>query len=80
MASQNQTPRASWSVTGAVLTAVAASACCVGPLILVALGVGVAWASRLSAFEPYRPLFIALTVGLLGFGFYRAYRPAGREA
>ena len=80
MASETQTPRAAWSVTGAVLTAVAASACCVGPLILVALGVGGAWASRLSALEPYRPLFIALTVGLLGFGFYRAYRPAGGEA
>lgn len=80
MASKSHTPRARWSVPGAVLTAVAASACCVGPLILVALGVGGAWASRLSVLEPFRPLFIALTVGLLGFGFYRAYRPTGGDA
>ena len=80
MASEAQIPRTGWSVTGAVLAAVAASACCVGPLILVALGVGGAWASRLPLLELYRPLFIALTVGLLGFGFYRAYRSTGGEA
>jgi len=57
---------------GAVLTAVGASACCVLPLVLGALGVGsMAVAARL---EPLRPLFMVLTVGFLGFGFYQAYR------
>lgn len=75
---QDKTDRSggNWSVTGAVLSGVGASACCVLPLLLLATGAGGAWASRLAVLEPYRPLFVALTVALLGFAFYRAYRPA----
>ena len=61
-------------VIGAVVSGIAASICCVVPLILLALGVGGAWASSLRFLDPYRPLFIALTLGFLGFAFYRAYR------
>ena len=69
-----------WSLIGAVLSGVAATACCVLPLVLLALGVGGTWASRLAVLEPYRPLFVALTVLLLGFAFYRAYRPVRMES
>lgn len=62
-----------WTIFGAVGAAVAASACCTVPLILVSLGVGGAWMSRLTALEPYRPLFIGLAVGLMGFAFGRSY-------
>src|SRR2546426_12645601 len=74
-----QQPRSGrWSVFGAILSAVAASICCIGPLVLLALGVGGAWASSLRVLEPFRPVFIVLTLGFLGFAFYRAYRtPAG---
>ena len=41
------------TLVAAVLTAVAASACCVGPLIFAALGIG--GAALLVAMEPYRP-------------------------
>lgn len=57
-----------------MLAALAASVCCIGPLVLLALGVGGAWAGSVRAIEPYRPLFIVLTLGFLGFAFYRAYR------
>lgn len=63
-----------WSLTGAAVAALAASVCCIGPLVLLALGVGGAWASSMRVVEPYRPLFIVLTVGFLGIAFYRAYR------
>lgn len=63
-----------WGVAGAVATAVAASACCVLPLILLGLGVGGAWASSLQFLEPVRPVFAALTLMLLGFALYRAYQ------
>ncbi len=66
-----------WSVLGAVVTALAASVCCFGPLILLTLGVGGAWASRLAVLEPYRPLFIGVTLALLGLSFYRAYGKPG---
>ena len=61
-------------LAGAVVSAVAASVCCVGPLLLMGLGVSGAWISRLTLFEAYRPLFIAVTVVFLGMGFYRVYR------
>ena len=62
------------TLLGAMLAAVAASACCVLPALL-----GVAGAGALgfgAALEPYRPYFIGLTVLLLGAAFYFAYRPA----
>jgi len=59
---------------GGLAAAVAASVCCLGPLVLLGLGVSGAWIGALSAFEPYRPFFIALALGLLGFAFYSVYR------
>lgn len=40
-------------VTGGV-AAIFASACCVGPLVLVSAGIGGAWISYVTLFEPYR--------------------------
>jgi mercuric ion transport protein len=47
---------------GGVLAAIGASLCCVVPLVLLALGIGGAWIANLTALEPYRPVFIGLTV------------------
>src|SRR6516165_58560 len=61
-----------------IFAAIGASACCVGPLVLLALGISGAWISSLTALEPYRPIFIGLTLLFLGFAFYRLFlvRPA----
>jgi mercuric ion transport protein len=59
-----------------ILTALGASVCCVGPLVLLALGISGAWISSLTALEPYRPIFIGLTLLFLGFAFYRLYLTA----
>ena len=40
------------------LAAILASACCLGPLVLVALGLSGAWIGNLTRLEPYRPFFI----------------------
>ena len=56
-----------------VLAAVGASVCCVGPLVLLALGIGGAWIGNLTALEPYRPLFIGLTLLFLGLAFRKLY-------
>lgn len=62
---------------GAVAAALLGSLCCVGPLLLVAFGVG---AGLASTFEPLRPLFGALMVGAFALGFYTVYgRPARSE-
>jgi len=60
------------SLGGSVAAAVAASACCVGPLVFALLGIG--GADFLVALEPYRPVFTVLTLGLLGVGYYLTYR------
>lgn len=56
-----------------ILSAIGASICCVGPLLLLALGVSGAWIGSLTAFEPYRPIFIILTLAFLAFAFHRLY-------
>jgi mercuric ion transport protein len=67
-----------WATPGSVLAvaaaAIGASACCAGPLILVLIGVGGAWGSRLIALEPLQPYFVALALICFGFAFYRLYR------
>ncbi len=40
------------------IAAVVASACCLGPLVLIALGISGAWIGNLAALEPFRPWFI----------------------
>lgn len=56
----------------AVVSAFLASLCCVGPLVFAFLGIG--GAGILVKFEPYRPLFSVITLGLLGAGFFFSYR------
>lgn len=55
-----------------IVAAIAASACCVGPLVFALLGIG--GAGLLVKFEPYRPIFTVVTLALLGAGFYFTYR------
>ena len=59
---------------GGLLGALAASSCCVVPLLLFALGVSGAWIGNLSQLAPYQPYFIAATAGCLGYGYWLVYR------
>ena len=60
------------SIGGALLAALAASSCCLGPLLLAALGLGGAGAT--AALAAYRPYLLAGTAALLAGGFYFTYR------
>nr|WP_015061090.1 mercuric transporter MerT family protein [Pseudomonas sp. K-62]BAM13926.1 mercuric transport protein [Pseudomonas sp. K-62] len=62
------------AVVGGILAALGASSCCILPLVLFSLGVSGAWIGNLTALARYHSLFIAVAVGFLGFGFWRAYR------
>lgn len=64
------------SLAAAALAAIGASVCCVGPLVLLGLGISGAWIGNLTAVEPYRPMFTGLTVLFLGLAFHRLYRVA----
>ena len=59
---------------GGILGAIAASTCCIVPLILFSLGVSGAWIGNLTALEPYKPFFILMTIGFLGYGYWMVYR------
>jgi mercuric ion transport protein len=56
-----------------VLAAIVGSLCCVAPLVLLTLGISGAWISRLTALEPYRPVFIGVTVVFMGLAFRQLY-------
>ncbi len=59
---------------GGILGAIAVSSCCILPLVLFSLGVSGAWIGNLTALAPYQPYFIAVTVAVLGYGYWLVYR------
>ena len=61
------------AVVGSVVAAVAASACCLGPVVLSVIGAGALGAAS-RWFEPYRPWFLGATAILLGMAFMTTYR------
>jgi len=61
------------AAAGGVLGALLASTCCIGPLVLVTLGISGAWISNLTALAPYQPVLSAVTLGFLGVGFWLVY-------
>ncbi len=61
------------SMIAAALAAIGASLCCVAPLVLLALGVGGTWISSLTALEPYRWIFVTITMGFLFLAFRKLY-------
>ena len=59
---------------GGLLGALAASSCCILPLILFSLGVSGAWIGNLTQIAPYQPYIIAATLAFLGGGYWLVYR------
>lgn len=56
---------------GALITAGFASVCCLGPIVLVGLGLG--GAGLAAGIAKYRPIFLGVTAILIGIAFYLAY-------
>jgi mercuric ion transport protein len=61
------------SLTAGALAAIGASICCVGPLVLLLMGIGGAWVANLAALEPMRPFFIGATLLFVALAFRRLY-------
>src|SRR5258706_12070431 len=66
--------RERFTVAGGLLGALAASSCCILPLILFSLGVSGAWIGNFTQLAPYQPYFIAGTAGFLGYGYWLVFR------
>lgn len=61
------------TLVGSIIAGIAASTCCLGPLVLLILGISGSWIGNLSALEPYRPIFIGITLIFLGLAFRKLY-------
>jgi mercuric ion transport protein len=59
--------------TWAVLGAIAASSCCVLPLLFVSVGISGAWIGTLTKLAPYQPIFLAVAAGCIAAGFWSIY-------
>src|SRR6266851_1419063 len=62
---------------GSVFAAIIASFCCILPIVFALTGFSILGASAL--FDIWRPYLLGITFGLLGLGFYFAYRPAKEQ-
>ena len=62
------------TLIGGGLAALAASACCLGPLVLVSVGIGGAWISTLTKLEPFRPIFIGVALLCMALAYRTIYR------
>ena len=65
--------RQSWVAASGIIGAVAASSCCILPLVLFSLGISGVWIGNLTALAPYQPIFVAITLGFLGYGYWLVY-------
>ena len=70
---QNKSSEKKWIGAG-LLAAFAASLCCITPVLAVLGGLG-GIASTFSFLDPLRPYLIGVTALVLGFAFYKAYKP-----
>ena len=62
-----------WAAAGGIVGAIGIASCCLLPFVLLSLGLGGAWMGSLALLTPFKPLFIAITATLLGYGHYLMY-------
>src|ERR1700736_1943974 len=55
---------------GGILGALAASSCCILPLVLFSLGISGAWIGNFTQLAPYQPYSIAATICFLRYGYW----------
>jgi len=68
--------RQSLAAVGGLLGALAASSCCILPLVLFGLGVSGAWIGNFTRLAAYQPYFLVATLAFLGYCYWLVYRSA----
>lgn len=63
---------------GGLFGALAASSCCILPVVLFGLGISGAWIGNFTQLAPYQPYFIAATLAFLGAGYWLVHRASKR--
>lgn len=62
-----------FAAAGGIIGALAASSCCVLPVVLFSLGISGAWIGNFTQLAPYQPYFIAATLAFIGTGYWLVY-------
>jgi mercuric ion transport protein len=62
------------AAVGSLLAALAASSCCLLPVVLFTLGAGGAWIGTLVRLAPFQPYFITAAIVCVGAGYWLTYR------
>lgn len=63
---------------GGLLGALAASSCCILPVVLFSLGISGAWIGNFTRLAPYQPYFTAATLVFVGAGYWLVHRASKR--
>lgn len=71
----SERPKGRGALLAGGLAAILASTCCLGPLILLMLGISGAWIGSLTALEPYRPAFMGSAAVALLVAYRQIFRP-----
>ncbi len=69
-----QKSKTRWLLGAGIVTSMAATLCCIAPLVLFLLGIGGAWIANLVALEPYRPYFLGAAIVFVAVGYWKVYR------
>ena len=59
---------------GGLLGALAASSCCILPVVLFSLGISGAWIGNFTRLAPYQPYFLTAATVFLGSGYWLVHR------
>lgn len=62
------------AAAGGIISALAASSCCILPVALFSFGIGGAWIGNFTQLAPFQPYFIAATLAFIGTGYWLVYR------
>jgi mercuric ion transport protein len=62
------------AAAGGIIGALAASSCCILPVVLFSLGISGAWIGNFTQLAPYQSYFIAATLAFIGIGYWLVYR------
>ncbi len=61
------------SLIASLFSGIVASLCCLGPVVLLSLGVGTAFVGTLTQFAFLRPIAIVIALIFLGLAFWKLY-------
>jgi len=61
------------SLVASLLSGIVASLCCLGPVVLLSLGIGTAFVGALTQFAFLRPIAIVVALIFLGLAFWQLY-------